>query len=161
MRVSKWLHVTRGGVNAYLTPTVKSRPIRVTGSKGIHGTVFSELPSHAFLYSAPKHCRECIDAQELKRWQNSRPSRSKGKQSASSVSAPSDLSCVAKPRHARSRNQTNRDGKPDYVDELGTAEFLLQLLMQSDFVVLLLASVPSTFNIIGENELRAMKKSYR
>ena len=31
--------------------------------------------------------------------------------------------------------------------------------MQSDFVVLLLASVPSTFNIIGENELRAMKKS--
>ncbi|HSC43900.1 MAG TPA: hypothetical protein VLH17_16560, partial [Candidatus Binatia bacterium] len=32
----KWLHVTRGGVNAYLTPSVKARPIQVTGSKGIH-----------------------------------------------------------------------------------------------------------------------------
>jgi phosphoglycerate dehydrogenase-like enzyme len=49
--------------------------------------------------------------------------------------------------------------KPDYVDELGTPEFLPQLLAQSDFVVLLLASVPSTFNIIGETELRKMKSS--
>ena len=39
----RWLHVTRGGVNAYLTPSVKTRPIQVTGSKGIHGTVFSEF----------------------------------------------------------------------------------------------------------------------
>jgi len=39
----RWLHVTRGGVNAYLTPAVRARPIQVTGSKGIHGTVFSEF----------------------------------------------------------------------------------------------------------------------
>ena len=32
-------------------------------------------------------------------------------------------------------------------------------MAQSDFVVLLLASVPSTFNIIGEKELRLMKPS--
>ncbi|HEY6367060.1 MAG TPA: hypothetical protein VI585_19945, partial [Candidatus Binatia bacterium] len=38
----KWLHVTRGGVNPYLTPTIRARPIQVTGSRGIHGTVFSE-----------------------------------------------------------------------------------------------------------------------
>ena len=44
--------------------------------------------------------------------------------------------------------------KPDYVDELGTPEFLPQLLAESDYVVLLLTSVPSTFDIIGENELR-------
>src|SRR5437762_8796708 len=39
----RWLHVTRGGVNAYLTPAVKARPIQVSGSKGIHGTAFSEF----------------------------------------------------------------------------------------------------------------------
>ena len=33
----RWLHVTRGGANAYLTPAVKNRPILLTGSKGIHG----------------------------------------------------------------------------------------------------------------------------
>ena len=49
--------------------------------------------------------------------------------------------------------------KPDYVDELGGPELLPHLLAQSDFVVLLLASVPSTFDIIGEQELRRMKKS--
>jgi phosphoglycerate dehydrogenase-like enzyme len=32
-------------------------------------------------------------------------------------------------------------------------------MSESDFVVLLLASVPSTFNIIGETELRRMKRS--
>ncbi|MGH9819678.1 MAG: NAD(P)-dependent oxidoreductase, partial [Pyrinomonadaceae bacterium] len=49
--------------------------------------------------------------------------------------------------------------KPDYVDQLGAGDFLPELLAQSDYVVLLLASVPSTFNIIGENELRRMKKT--
>ena len=58
-------------------------------------------------------------------------------------------------RHARPGNQANQAAKPDYVDELGTPDYLPRLLAQSDFVVLLLASVPSTFNIIGEKELRA------
>jgi phosphoglycerate dehydrogenase-like enzyme len=49
--------------------------------------------------------------------------------------------------------------KPEYVDDLGGPELLPRLLSHSDFVVLLLASVPSTFNIIGETELRMMKKS--
>ena len=49
--------------------------------------------------------------------------------------------------------------KPEYVDELGTPEFLSQLLSGSDFVVLLLASVPSTQNIIGEREIQLMKKT--
>jgi phosphoglycerate dehydrogenase-like enzyme len=49
--------------------------------------------------------------------------------------------------------------KPEFVDQLGTREFLPQLLAESDFVVLLLASVPSTFNMIGEHELRNMKPS--
>jgi phosphoglycerate dehydrogenase-like enzyme len=49
--------------------------------------------------------------------------------------------------------------KPPTVDELGPPEFLASLLPRSDFVVLCLASVPSTENIIGEQELRSMRKS--
>ena len=49
--------------------------------------------------------------------------------------------------------------KPEFVDQLGGPEYLPALLSQSDFVVLCLASIPSTENIIGEAELRVMKKS--
>jgi phosphoglycerate dehydrogenase-like enzyme len=45
------------------------------------------------------------------------------------------------------------------VDELGGPDFLPGLLAQADFVVLCLASIPSTERILGEKELRAMKRS--
>jgi phosphoglycerate dehydrogenase-like enzyme len=51
------------------------------------------------------------------------------------------------------------NGKPDYVDELGGPDFLPQMMPQVDFLVLCLASVPSTSGLIGEKELRSMKKS--
>ena len=157
----KWLHVTRGGVNAYLTPTVKSRPIQVTGSKGIHGTVFSEF-ALACIFMLAKKLPECIDAQKQKRWQKLAPFEIEGKTIGIVGLGTVGLELARKAKALGMRvlaTKRTATAKPDYVDELGTAEFLLQLLMQSDFVVLLLASVPSTFNIIGENELRAMKKS--
>jgi phosphoglycerate dehydrogenase-like enzyme len=52
----KWLHVTRGGVNPYLTPTIRTRPIQVTGSRGIHGAVFSEF-ALACIFALAKNCR--------------------------------------------------------------------------------------------------------
>ena len=74
----KWLHVTRGGVNAYLTPSVKARPIQVTGSKGIHGTVFSEFALACILMLA-KQLPDCIAAQREKRWQKLAPIEIEGK----------------------------------------------------------------------------------
>jgi phosphoglycerate dehydrogenase-like enzyme len=74
----KWLHVTRGGVNAYLTPTVKARPIQVTGSKGIHGTVFSEF-ALACILALAKKLPECMEAQKQKKWQKLTPVEIEGK----------------------------------------------------------------------------------
>jgi phosphoglycerate dehydrogenase-like enzyme len=157
----KWLHVTRGGVNAYLTPAVKARPIQVTGSKGIHGTVFSEFALACMLTFAKK-LPECIEAQRERRWQRVQPVELEG-QTIGIVGlgvAGSDLARKANALDMRviaiKRTPTP---KPDFVDELGTPELLPRLLSESDYVVLLLASVPSTFNIIAEPELRSMKKS--
>lgn len=155
----KWLHVTRGGVNAYLTPSVKARPIQVTGSKGIHGTVFSEFALACILMLA-KQLPDCIAAQREKRWQKLAPIEIEGK-TLGIVGLGTAGSALA--RKAKTLGMrvlaTKRTStiKPEFVDQLGTPEFLPQLLAESDFVVLLLASVPSTFNIIGENELRRMK----
>ena len=74
----KWLHVTRGGVNVYLTPSVKARPIQVTGSKGIHGTVFSEF-ALASIFMLAKKLPECIEAQQQKKWQTLAPVEVEGK----------------------------------------------------------------------------------
>ena len=157
----KWLHVTRGGVNAYLTPTVKSRPIQVTGSKGIHGTVFSEF-GLACIFMLAKKLPECIDAQKQKRWQKLSPFEIEGKTIGIVGLGTVGLELARKAKALGMRviaTKRTATAKPDCVDELGTAEFLPQLLAQSDFVVLLLASVPSTFNILSENEMRKMKPS--
>ena len=187
----KWLHVTRGGVNAYLTPTVKARPIQVTGSKGIHGTVFSEFALASILALAKK-LPECWAAQKQRKWQKLTTEQIAGKtlgivglgtvgtelaQKAKAVG----LSVIAtkfrrgdllalnastdrssdEPQlfHAVFELLRTVTTKPDFVDKLGSPEYLPMLLAQSDFVVLCLASIPSTENIIGETEMRAMKKS--
>ncbi len=156
----KWLHVTRGGVNAYLTPTVKARPIQVTGSKGIHGVVFSEF-ALACIFALAKKLPECIEAQKQKKWQRLAPVEVEGKTLGivGLGTAGSELARKAKALGLRViATRRTATAKPDYVDKLGTPDFLPRLLSQSDFVVLLLASIPSTENILGEKELRSMKK---
>lgn len=155
----KWLHVTRGGVNAYLTPTVKSRPIQVTGSKGIHGAAFSEFALACILAFAKK-LPDCMDAQREKKWQKLQPIEIEGSTLGIVGLGTVGTELARKARALGMRVLATKrivTEKPDYVDELGTPEFLTDLLAQSDYVVLLLASVPTTFNIIGENDLRRMK----
>src|SRR5262245_45425411 len=74
----QWLHVTRGGVNVYLTASVKTRPIEVTGSKGIHGTVFSEF-ALASIFMLAKRLPQCIESQRQKEWQKLQPIEVEGK----------------------------------------------------------------------------------
>ena len=157
----RWLHVTRGGVNTYLTSLVKARPIQVTGSKGIHGVVFSEF-ALACILALAKKLPQCMDAQKDKQWQRLQPFEIEG-QTLGIVGlgvAGSELARKAKALGMQViATKRTAIEKPDCVDELGGPELLPRLLSQSDFVALLLASVPSTFHIIGENELRMMKKS--
>ena len=142
----KWLHVTRGGVSAYLTPDVKARPIYVTGSKGIHGVVFSEF-ALACIFALAKKLPDCLEAQKQRKWETLQPMEVEGTTLGivGLGTAGSQLARKAKALGMRvvavKRTVTDR---PDYVDELGEPDFLPRLLSVSDFVVLLLASVPST-----------------
>lgn len=157
----RWLHVTRGGVNAYLTPSVKARPIQVTGSKGIHGTVFSEF-ALACIFMLAKKLPEAIAAQSENTWQKLQPIEVAGQTVGIVGLGTVGLELARKAKALGLRvlaTKRNAIDKPDCVDQLGEPEYLTELMAQSDYVVLLLASVPSTFNIIGEKELRAMKPS--
>jgi phosphoglycerate dehydrogenase-like enzyme len=157
----KWLHVTRGGVHAYLTPSVKTRPIQVTGSKGIHGTVFSEF-ALACIFALAKKLPDCIAAQRHKSWQPIQPVEVEGKTIGIVGLGTVGLALARKAQALGMRviaTKRNPGAKPDFVDELGGPGFLPALMAQADFIVLLLASVPSTFNIIGAKELRLLKPS--
>ncbi|HEY1233801.1 MAG TPA: NAD(P)-dependent oxidoreductase, partial [Candidatus Binatia bacterium] len=135
----QWLHVTRGGVNTYLTPAIKARPIQITGSKGIHGTVFSEFALACILMLAKK-LPDCIAAQRENRWQKLVPTEIEGKTLGivGLGTAGAELARKAK-AFGMCVLATKRTGaaKLDFVDELGTPEFLPELLSESDFVVLL------------------------
>jgi len=155
----EWLHVTRGGVYTFLTPQVKKRPIVVTCSRGIHGSRFAEF-ALAQMFSLAKRIPQVVRAQDKKEWSRVKPEELSGMTLGvvGLGTIGSDLAAKGKALGMRVL-ATKRivTEKPDYVDELGAPGFLPDLLAQSDYVVLLLASVPATFNIIGENELRRMK----
>ena len=156
-----WLHVTRGGLSAYLTPLVRARPIEVTGSKGIHSTVFSEF-ALACILALAKKLPECIAGQTKRRWQKLAPIEVQGKTLGIVGLGIAGNALARKAKALGLRviaTKRTPTAKPDHVDELGTSEFLPWLLSRSDFVVLLLASIPSTVNIISEKELRSMKKT--
>jgi phosphoglycerate dehydrogenase-like enzyme len=157
----KWLHVTRGGVSAYLTSDVKKRPIEVTSSKGIHGQAFAEF-ALACMFALAKMLPQCWQAQREKQWMPLTPEDIGGKTLGivGLGTVGSELARKAKALGLKVLATKRTAGeKPEFVDELGGPDLLLGLLRQSDFVVLSLASIPSTTNIIGEQELRAMKKS--
>jgi phosphoglycerate dehydrogenase-like enzyme len=157
----KWLHVTRGGVNAYLTAEIIRRPIKVTSSKGIHGPAFSEF-ALACIFALAKKLPQCWQAQRELQWRRFTPDALEGK-TLGIVGLGTVGMAVAKKANTLGikviATKRSVNGKAAFVDELGGPEYLPVLLQQSDFVVLCLASVPSTVNIIGEKELRLMKKT--
>jgi D-2-hydroxyacid dehydrogenase (NADP+) len=157
----KWLHVTRGGVYPYLSRAIKSRPIDVTSSKGIHGQAFSEF-ALACILALAKKLPQCWENQKRKSWKRVE-TEELGDKTLGIVglgTVGSELARKAKAlRLTVVATKRTLTAKPTCVDELGGPEFLPRLLSQSDFVVICLPSVPATEKILGEKELRSMKPS--
>jgi len=157
----KWLHITRGGAYNFLTPPIRRRPIAVTTSKGIHGATFSEY-GLAFILAFAKKIPECLQAQAQKNWARIVPDAIEGKTLGiiGFGTVGSALAQRAKALGMRVLATKRTAGtKLPYVDEVGPPEYLPTLLAQSDYVVLSVPSIPATEKLLGEAELRSMKKS--
>ncbi len=157
----KWLHVTRGGATAYLTREIMRRPIEVTSSKGIHGAAFSEF-ALACVFALAKKLPQCWQSQRKSQWRRFTPEDLEGK-TLGIVGLGTIGMVLARKAHGLGfrviGTKRTVQAKPEFVNELGGPDYLPALLQEADFVVLCLASVPSTVNIIGERELRLMKKT--
>ena len=154
----RWVHLQHGGAAGYLTPTVMERPIDVTTSTGVAAVPFAEF-GIACILTLAKRLPECWQAQQEQRWDESlTPQEIEGKTLCvmGLGAIGSELARKAKALGMRVVATKRHVGDvPDYVDELGPPELLLDLLARSDYVVLCLPSVEK--DIMGERELMAMK----
>ncbi len=158
----KWVHFSRAGVNEFLCPEIKQRPIQVTSSIGIHGLPFAELGLACILALATK-LPECWTSQQRKEWSTDIVTeqihgKTLGIIGLGIIGAALALKASGLGLRVIATKRTP-ENKPDCVDELGTAEYLPKLLSQSDFVAVCVPSIPSTVGMLGEGEFRSMKRS--
>ncbi len=158
----RWLHTTRTAPERYLVPSVVRRSIRVTTSRGIHGSPFAEY-ALSCIFALAKRLPLVVAAQLETRWEKDiRTDTVQGKTvgivglgaigSATAQMAKSlGMRVVATKRRV--------DEMPSFVDELWPAGELPQLLAQSDFVVMCIPAGESTEEMVGERELRSMRQS--
>lgn len=157
----EWVQVTRGGIYPYLSPSIKRRPIQVTGSRGIHGQAFSEF-ALAAIFALAKELPTVWRAQQAREWQRIFPSEVNGKTLGilGLGVVGSEVARKAKLLGMRVLATKRQVGsRPPGVDELYPPEGLTELLPQADFVVITLPSIPSTEGVLGERELRSMRRS--
>ncbi len=138
MPMLRWVQVTRGGGASYITPSMRERSIRVTTCTGIHGASFSEF-TFATILTLTKQLPQMMEAQRAHRWA---ADMGLGKLEGSTlgvVGLGTIGSAVAqKARSFGMRVMATRlhpEHKPEYVDWIAGPDGTLDLLAESDYVV--------------------------
>lgn len=162
MPLLRWVQVTRGGGQSYITPTMQERAIRLTTCTGIHGPPFSEF-TFASILTFAKQLPQIVEAQRAHRWE---PDMQLAKLEGSTlgvVGLGTIGSAVAqKARAFGMRVMATRmhpERKPDYVDWIAGPDGTRDLLAAADYVVV--ASPPGRGKRpwIGTEELRLMRST--
>ncbi len=157
----KWIHSLLAGVDRPEWADAMLSPILITNSRGIHGTQVSELVFELMLMLA-KRAPFCFKMQQEKKWAPFLPQLlhektlgivglgNIGKEIAR-LAKLFGMSVIASDTYVKRVTSTRN------VDMLMPSDHLLELLSDSDFVVLALPLTPETKKLIGERELRSMK----
>ena len=151
------------GVNVVLNREIIESPVTLTNVSGIHATPIGEVVLQymlMFVKRAPLHFQHKLE----RRWNRLTPTvlRSKTVGIVGLGSIGREVARLAKAfgmRVLATRRSAKQAGRTRYVDMLLPPEKLKELLAESDFVVLALPLTPETSQIIGEDELRAMKST--
>ena len=160
----RWVHSIAAGVEALLFPEFIESDIPLTASKGIHAIQIAEH-IFALILSYTRNLPLAFEAQGRSEWLAMDVSRSGITEVYERTMGIIGLGGIGSEVSKRAKGLGMRviavkrrsSPKPDFVDELYFEDRLKEVLSQSDFVVLALPSTPATKEIIGEEELRAMK----
>jgi len=165
----KWIQSVGAGVDRYLFPEVVKSHVIVTSASGVHPIPISEHVIAMMLCFCLK-LHFFIRSQIERKWE-----RYEGRFGEEQIEELTDKTvgivglgkigdelakkakCLGMRVIATRRNTLAT--KPNYVDKLVHPENLKELLIESDFVVLTLPLTKETQGIIGEEQLRSMKKT--
>ncbi|MFC2017628.1 D-2-hydroxyacid dehydrogenase [Chloroflexota bacterium] len=159
----KWVQVMSAGVDGFLDNEILQSPVIVTNMSGVNATPIGEFVLGLMLMFV-KRAPSCFQLKQEKRWKRFNPavlhSKTVGIVGLGSIGQ--EVARLAKSfgmRVVAIRRSVKGLAKAKYVDIMFHKEQLLQLLTESDFVVLSLPLTPETDRLIGEKELRAMKST--
>lgn len=156
----KWLQVMTAGVDRLPEEILKSG-IRVTNASGLHGTAMGEVVLEMMLMFV-KDAPACMRMKQEREWRRYRPAilrdKTVGILGLGAVGKEIARLCKAFGMKVIGIRRSGGAASPfPDVDRVYPREQLLELLAESDFLVLALPLTKETGGLIGEKELRGMK----
>ncbi|MGA9049304.1 MAG: D-2-hydroxyacid dehydrogenase [Dehalococcoidia bacterium] len=159
----KWIQVMAAGVDRYLTDEILRSRVTVTNVSGIHTTTIGEFVMGLMLMFV-KRSDMCFQLKQQKRWQQFNPGILKGKtvgivglgnigREVARLSKAFGMIVIA------TRRSAHEGQKSKNVDKVFAPGRIDGLLASSDFVVLTLPLTAQTLHIVGEAQLRSMKRT--
>jgi phosphoglycerate dehydrogenase-like enzyme len=167
-RKLRWIHVTAAGVAQLMRPDVKASGVVVTNSRGIHAIPMAEHTMGMMLalsrrFPASMHFQDASRWAQQEIWDTRpRPSELRG---ATLLIVGFGAIGMELARLARAFGMrvwaVTRSGRADasLAERVFPATELHSALPEADYVVLAAPDTPETNRMIGERELRAMKRS--
>lgn len=164
----KWIQTVGAGVNRFLFPEVVKSHVIITSAGGVHPIPISEHVIGLML-SLCRKLHFFIRNQMERKWERNGaelmgqieelPGKTVGIMGLGRIGSEvaKKTKCLGMKVIATKRNPTV--SKPIYVDKLVNPENLKELLAESDFVVLTLPLTKETEGMIGEAQLRSMKRT--
>lgn len=161
----RWIQATSAGVEAFMSPELAATDITLTNFSGIHAT---NIADHvlALIFAFARDLKTLLARQERREWPDDdttlttfEPSR----QTLGIVGLGDIGEALAQKAHGLGMRvialQRHPYNPPPSIDRILTGDdALLELLAESDHVVLCLPLTDSTRHIIGRGELRRMKR---
>ncbi|MBI2906629.1 MAG: D-2-hydroxyacid dehydrogenase [Chloroflexi bacterium] len=158
----KWVHLGGTGLDRYLGLDIFDGRVTVTNSKGVPAIAIAEQII-GYMFMLTKNAFRLYECKRDRRWERF-PNVELADKTACVVGMGAIGTQVAKLAKglgmrvvATRRSATERQYNVGPVDEVYPRSQLLEMLAQSDFVILSVPLTEETRKLIGERELRAMK----
>lgn len=159
----KWIHSLSAGVEKILFPALKASPVPLTNSRGVYSQSLAEWGVLAMLFFA-KDVRRLLRQQAAARWEQFDCIELRG-QTLGVIGYGSIGQETARRAKAFGMKIHALRRRPDLsaadpiVDQSYGPDQILDLMAASDYVLMSLPLTQGTTALVGERELRAMKKS--
>ncbi len=159
----RWVHSLSAGVENLLFPELIESPVPVTNARGVFKRPLAEFAILGVLYFY-KQARRLVESQRKSQWDqfmvHSLSGRTMGIVGYGEIGR--ECALLAKAlgmRIVTTRRRPDLSKDDSLVDQSYALADLNAMLSACDAVVLAAPSTPETFHMIGEGQLRAMKKS--